>query len=317
MIRAAFSGGTLDKIFTDSINAHLQSAYDEAEDSTQGWTQETDVNDFKVNTDIRLTKGGGLSKLPRGGKADSMSRGDEAETYQIARYAGEIQVDEQDMIDDSLNAMAELPGERANASARLRPDLVYAILLANPDLLTTARALFNSTDDNVDTGAALAMDKLGQGIANMMLKQENGVNLNLVATHLIVPTSLRLAAKEFIGSQQILISRAGTTDTTVVRGADNVVWDEGLTLVSDARLENGVLDPSTEPKTLRSGSASTWYLACALARTIIVAYRRGTGRAPQVRSSVLERGQWGMHWDINMDIGAKARDFRGLYRATA
>jgi hypothetical protein len=317
MIRASFSGGTLDKIFTDSINAHLTAVYEEAPDSTEGWTQETDVADFKTQSDIRLTKGQGLSRLPRGGKADNMSRGDEAETYQIARYAGEIVVDEQDMIDDTLNALADLPDEMGKAAARLRPDLVYAILLANPTLLTTARQLFNATDDNVDTASALALATIGAGIANMMLKQENGVNLNLVPTHLIVPTSLRLSAKEFIGSQQILVSRAGTTDTTVVRGVDNVVWDEGLTLVSDARIENGVLDPSTEPKTLRSGSATTWYLACALARTIIVAYRRGTGRAPQVRSKILDGGRYGMQWDINMDIGAKARDYRGLYRATA
>jgi len=315
MLRAAFSGGSLDKIFTDSINAHLLSVYEEAPDSTEGWTQETEVNDFKVNTDVRLTKGKPLSKLPRGGEADHHDRGDEAETYQIARYAGQIVVDDQDFIDDQLGALDDLPDEMGKAAARLRPDLVYAILLANPDLLTTARALFNSTDDNVDTGSALALPTLGVGIANMMIKQENGVNLNLVPTHLIVPTSLRLAAKEMIGSQQILISRAGTTDTTVVRGADNVVWDEGLTLVADARLENGVTDPSNG--VVRSGSASTWYLACAIARTIIVAYLRGTGRAPQVRSFVLEKGKWGMGWDIKMDIGAKARDFRGLYRATA
>jgi hypothetical protein len=49
------------------------------------------------------------------------------------------------------------------------------------------------------------------------------------------------------------------------------------------------------------------------AKTIEVGYRRGTGRAPTIRSFVLDKGQWGLGWDINFDIGAKALDYRGMY----
>ena len=54
-----------------------------------------------------------------------------------------------------------------------------------------------------------------------------------------------------------------------------------------------------------------------MAKTIEVAYRRGTGRAPQVRSFTLDKGKWGMGWDINMDIGAKAMDWHGMRKTTA
>lgn len=315
LFHAAFSGGTLTNIFTNSVNAKLVATYQEAPDTTAGWTQETEVNDFKINTDIRLIKGGNLSVHPRGGRADHMRRADTSEQFQAARFSGQTQIDEQDFIDDMLGALNEFPVEMANAAKRLRPDLVYAILLANPTLLATARQLFNATDDNVDTGSALASATIKTGIANMNVKQENGVNLNLNPTHILVPSTLRFSAKELISSAQILIARGGTTDTTVERGAANVLADENLTLVSDARLENGVTDPLSG--TVYSGSTSTWYLACALARTLLIAYLAGTGRAPQVRSFVLEKGQWGMGWDIKMDIGAKARDWRGFYRATA
>ena len=47
-----------------------------------------------------------------------------------------------------------------------------------------------------------------------------------------------------------------------------------------------------------------------------MAYRRGTGRAPQMRGFVLERGQWGLDWDINFDIGAAFMDYRPWYKST-
>src|SRR6185369_6692406 len=48
IIRAAFSGSSLTNIFTTNVNAILLATYEEADDTTAGWTQETDVNDFKT-----------------------------------------------------------------------------------------------------------------------------------------------------------------------------------------------------------------------------------------------------------------------------
>lgn len=315
LIRASFSGGTLTNVFTDSVNARLLATYAEAGDTTLGWTQETEVADFKVNKDISLVKGGAIKRRPRGISAAHGSRSDEAETYSVGSYSEQLVVTEEDIVDDMLGAIAEMPVEMANKCARLRPDLVYAILLANPTLSATARELFNSTDDNIDTTSALASATLKTGIANMNVKQQNGVNLNLTPTHLIVPTTLRFTAAELLQSAGILISWGADDETLKERGNKNVLADEGITLVSDARLENGVTDPNTE--TAYSGSTSTWYLACALARTILVAYLRGRGRVPRIRSGSLEQGEYGMWWDIDFVIGAKAREFRGLYRATA
>jgi hypothetical protein len=46
-----------------------------------------------------------------------------------------------------------------------------------------------------------------------------------------------------------------------------------------------------------------------------VGYLSGTGRAPQIRRFVLDKGQWGIGWDIVMDIGVMADDYRGLYKS--
>jgi hypothetical protein len=55
------------------------------------------------------------------------------------------------------------------------------------------------------------------------------------------------------------------------------------------------------------------------AKTVEVGYRIGTGRAPRIRSSILREGsgQWGMSWDVNLDIGVAGLDFRGLTLLTS
>lgn len=314
LFASAFSAGSsLTNIFTTNVNAVMLTSYAEAGDTTGGWTSTTDVADFKTQERPRVDVGPGLTKLPRGKEADHSSYSDSAESYKIARFARQFAVDEQDMIDDSMNALSDVPRKHAQAAARLRPDLVYAILLANPTLTATARALFNTTDGNLGSSSALASATLRTAIQTMMATRENSVNLNLVPTHLVVPTDLFMLANELVTSQTIII--AGTAGSVTERGTRNVISDLNLTVVSDARLTNGVTDPASA--TAYSGSASTWYLASTLAHTIEVAYRRGTGRMPMVRSFVLDKGKWGMGWDVNLDIGAKALDWKGLRKTTA
>lgn len=308
IIQAAFSGLSLTNVFTTNINAMMLATYVEAPDTTQGWVRENEVGDFRTNERPRMLKGAGLSKLGKGGTADDMTREDVGESYKIARYAGKIVVDEQDLINDTLGALADLPVEMALAAARLRPDLVYAILLANPTLAATARALFNSTDANTAAGAALAAATLRSAVSAMMAVREGTVNLNLVPTHIVVPTELFFLANELVQSATIVIA----SNTATERGSKNVLSDLNLTVVSDGRLQNGVVDPDSG--TTYSGSTSTWYLACAIAHTIEVGYLRGTGRAPRVRPFKLDRGQYGVGWDVSMDIGAKALDWKGFQR---
>jgi hypothetical protein len=37
-----------------------------------------------------------------------------------------------------------------------------------------------------------------------------------------------------------------------------------------------------------------------------VAYRRGTNRSPRSAAFTLDKGQWGIGWDVNLDIGASS-----------
>ena len=95
----------------------------------------------------------------------------------------------------------------------------------------------------------------------------------------------------------------------------NIIQGEGLAIRVDNSIGvAGVTDPTND--TARAGSATNWFLASRPNRTLIVAYLAGSGRGPQIRPYTLSQGQWGVGWDIKMDIGAKALGYRGLFKST-
>lgn len=310
-VQRAFSSAQFTAVFTTSVNAGLMTRYFASPDTTVPWTRERDVSDFKKNERIGAGLNEGLSLLPRGTSADHATMGDEKEEYKINRFAKQFSMDEQDFIDDNIDVFTDtgpLIGERA---AQVRPDLVYSILKANANL-ADGTALFHADHGNTAT-SALAAAALKTVIGKMEKQQYRGLNLNLRPRFLIVNSDLRFTAKELLNSSAIVI--AGTAGAVTERGNLNTLQDENIVLVSDSRLTNATIDPVTG--TSRAGSATTWFMAAdpLLARTIEVGYLAGTGRAPQLRSSLITRGgRYGIEYDVKLDIGAKALDFRGLQR---
>lgn len=315
-IRAAVSGGSLTAIFTTSAYARLLTSWDEAGDSTEGWVSETDNANYLQQERVTFGKTAGLKKLARGKTADHAAFDDKVEYIKVARFAEQFVVDEQDIIDDNLNALRQAPAELGMAARRLRPDLVYALLLENPTLNADGVAVFHAASHGNlgTTSTALAAATLQAGIIAMasqtMAKGKEVVQLNIEPRFLIVPQDLRFTATILLNSAQRIIS---TSDG----GTLNPLNELGIQLRVDNRLgAGGVQDPDSG--VVRTGTATNWFLAASPAgnRTVEVAYLSGTGRRPMMRSFALDKGQWGIGFDVKMDIGANILDYRGLYKAT-
>jgi len=307
MLQAAFSSGSLTNSMTTSVNAILLSTYLESTDTTRGWVRESEVPNYLTAERVRVLKGDSLEELPEDGEADHSSISDTAETFKVKRFAKQFQIDEIAFLNDNLGALATKPTEFGLAAARLRPDLVYATIYANPTLASTGRALFNATDANLITSSALSRSTLGTALARMSVIRENGVNIDVDPSHLIVPPTLRETASNLLGSDLFITGENATL------GNKNSLRDWNLTLVAEKRLENGVIHPST--KTAYSGSTSTWYVASSTAPALEVGYLRGQ-RAPRVRSGQLDRGKFGTWWDVSHSIGVCVLDWKGMEKIT-
>ena len=313
--RTAVSGSALGAIFTTNINAQFLVGYMDAVDTTVGWVSEADVNNFLTQERDTMGKFGALNRLARGQKADHLDTDDWSESYKIARYAGQFVVDEQDIINDRFGAIeSQSPMDMGLSARQIRQNLVYYIVLSNPNLDVDGRALFEATyHKNYGTsGTAFTAAHLQDAIAAMAKQRIKTRVLNIRPRYLIVPQDLRFAAEIALTSAQRIISAdSGGTFNPLARLGIEVVADDRMGVA-------GVVDPVTG--TAQAGTAANYLLAARPgeegAKTIEVGYLRGTGRAPQLRSFVLDKGQWGLGWDVKLDIGAKALDFRGMYFCT-
>lgn len=311
---ASTSGATLSYVFGTNAYASLIAGWETVGDTTQGWCDEEDVPNFLSQEDITFKGAARLVVLPRGDTAKHATASDTHETYKIARYARQWVMDEQDVIDDRLGALMKMAAELGEAARRFRPDLVYSLMLENPTLVADSIAVFQlATHANLGTGV-LSEANLKVAIQAMGTQRDSNANvLNITPTHLIGPPDLQWTSRELTKHQTLIKLFADSSDPKY--SAINQLAEIGLTPVSDGRLDaTGVVDPRTG--VTRTGNATNWFLAKSGSRSIRVAYRRGTGRRPQMRRFVLDRGQWGIGFDINLDIGAAFMDYLSWYKST-
>ena len=296
-IRAAFSGSALQAIYTQNISAQFLGGYLDAEDTTQGWTTESDVPNFLQNERAIFGKMGQLQKVGKGGTAADLDTSDWNEVYKIFRYAGKFTVNEQDFINERFGAIEQMCPQDMGLSARqIRPNLIYALFLSNPTLNQDGYPVFDATHHaNVVTGeitdfaAGTPTVNAGpfQDATTLMGKQRlrNRV-LNLRPRFVLAGTDLKWAIDILYKSQNRIIATGsgGTYNPLAAEGAN--VQDR-----LDGRLDPlGCFDNDTGntfyPFTTTGTTAGRSGMAIMAARpgeqgakTVEVGYRIGTGRA--------------------------------------
>ena len=307
MLQAAFSSGTVAVLFGATLGAKMLESYAEVDDFSAGICSEDEKPDLEEHNNNRMQAVGNLKHHPVGGKAKHGTRRTITEKAQVGRFSEQMKIDEADMLGDNFGKLKDTPQDFGRAAGRLRPDLVAALLMSNPTLLQTSRALFNSTDGNSATGKALARATLSEMIARLLKVKDGDATLNLKLTHLIVPPDLMDLAIQLCYSPN-LSNDSGSGDI-------NPLKKYGITPVTDARFFNGVVHPVTEQAI--AGSDSTYYGISKFGRTIEVNYLQGAGRVPVVRTETLTGGEFGVVIDVKHYIGANALDFRSMQRFSA
>ena len=307
MLQASFSTGSVAAIYTQTIGAMALVAYREAGDFSIGWTSESDELNLVEHDRPRMEAAPDLKHLPADGTADPISRSAKSEKVKVDRFARSAKFDEIDFINDNFNLLRETPRDMGRAAARLRPNLVAAVLLSNPTLNATGRALFNVTDESLIASNALTRPAIEKARALISKRMDGEATLNLAATHLLTPPEL--------GDKGIQLTQSAVLMQDAGEGTTNPTFRRSITPLEEARLSNGVNDPLSGAAI--AGSATSWYLVSNEAHTIEVQFLQGTGRLPSVRVQQLMQGQYGLFIDVVHYAGAKALDYRGLIRSDA
>lgn len=322
----AMSTANIANVFTTTFSASLLRSYLEYPDTTQWCMANFNLPDFNSHEHPRVLLGENMSLHARGGTAEHTTYSDKMEEYKAHRYSKQFAVDEMDIMDDHrFNVlMNNTPADFGRMAARVRPDLVYAILFANAALADTG-ALFNATavttaggHANLTTSAAIAAATLKAGLTKLNTMTENGKILApCMQPYLLTGEATHWTAAELNESAKIFATDHAASASTV--GGDKNVLAGVVRPIKDARIDLGVSDPSTDYVTTRTSTATDWYLIANPSdrHTIEVGYVQGTNGRPTIRSKVLDGGQWGVSWDVKLDIGAKALDYLGMQKFTA
>lgn len=305
----AFSTATLNAVFTTNFAATMLAGFMDAPDTTVGWTAEADLPNFQTVERFQVGKTSKMKRTDRHQKAGDVDAEAVLESYKLHRYAGNFVVDEMDIIDDRFGALDQMaPRDMGEAARVIGPDLVYSILLSNPTMGQDSTALFATAHGNyVANGAALGHSTLEAAKTAMAQQTSNGRLIDVRAQFLIVPESVDWTARRMVGSVELRDTTANTEYGTMnpARGS--------FTVVSDPRLDVGVVDPSSLTATLNAGQPGSWGLATARGRYGIErGYLAGTGKAPVVRRYTLSEGRMGIGWTSIMYNAAKAIGYQGL-----
>lgn len=290
--RALHSTSDFPEILSAVTNKTLRQAYDAYPRTFVLFCRQVLATDFKAMNRVQIGEAPQLLKVNESGEFKRGTIAESKESYRIETYGRVVGITRQVLINDDLEAFTRIPAMYGTAIATLESDVVWAIVTANA-AMADGVALFHATHKNLaGTGAALSVTTVGDGRAAMA--KQTGLDkktvLNVRPSFLIVPAALELAAEQLI-AQNLVPAKTGDVVPQSIRT---------LTPISEPRLDNA--------------SATAWYLAANPAQidTIEYAYLEGQqGAYVETRNGFDVDG---VEIKCRLDFGAKAIDWRGLYK---
>ena len=282
------------------VNQSILAGFRTQNDTTAGWVRTTDLPNFLEAAIAAVDVHPRLEKIGQGDVAPAVGFGVAKQGWRLARFACQFQLDEMDFISGRpINLYQIAMEEIGQAARRLVPDLVYSLLLTNA-ALDDDTAIFDAARSNYST-AALAQASLDAGLAavgNQTHSDEQGdpIHVSRAARYLTVPPDLLGNAKRLARAMQ--------------------TGDGDLIVRAESRLgAAGVVNPADD--TIVEGSTTNWMLACPGDQAAGVVVGSLFGRFdPKVRHFILDQGEWGMGFDVCLDLAATVMDPESMYWST-
>ena len=245
--------------------------------------------DFKEVSRVRLGAAPALQQVQEGGEYTYGELTEAGEKYRVFKYGKVLSLTWEALINDDLNAFTRVPQRLGQAAAQLESEMFWAELTGNANL-ADGTALFAAGRGNLaGSGTAISIASLGAG-RNAMRQMKDGDHfLGLQPQFLVVPTAIETDAEQFV-STNMQADASGNINPFAGR----------LQVISEPRLD--------------ANSTTAWYLFASpnAVDTIAFAYLQGE-EGPQIST---DEGfdVDGMKVKVRHCFGAKAIDFRGMYK---
>jgi phage major head subunit gpT-like protein len=289
-VRAAGMHSTSDfpLLLGSTVNRTLRDAYTNAPQTWRPLGRQTTVPDFRAVTRAALGDIAALEQVKEHGEYKYGTLSEDGAPIKVAKFGKIIAITWETIVNDDLGALTRIPAALGNAAAATESNVVWALLLGNPNF-TDGSPFFDASHGNVaGSGGAINTTTLAAARAAMRKqKSKAGEFLNLAPEFLVVGPDKELEAYQFTSSNYVPAKNADIND---VRNAS-------LTVIVDARI-----------------TGNQWYLYAApgAVDTFEYAYLEGEqGVFTETREGFEVDG---MEIKARLVFGAGWIDYRGAYK---
>ena len=228
-VRAAGMHSTSDfpLLLGGTVNRTLRDAYALAPQTWRELGRQTTVPDFRAVTRAALGDISALEKVTESGEYKYGTMSEDGAPLKVAKFGKIIAITWESIVNDDLGALNRIPMALGAAAAQAESDVVWALLLGNPNF-TDGKALFHADHGNLAAaGGAINTTTLAAARAAMRKqKSKAGHFLNVSPEYLVVGPDKELEAFQFTSSQYVPAKNADINDSRNV----------SLKVIVDARI---------------------------------------------------------------------------------
>ncbi len=283
-------------LLEDAANKTLRAAYDAAPQTWRAISKMVSLSDFKASRQLQVGDAPALLEILEHGEYTFGTIGEAKESITLKTYGRIFGITRQALINDDLNAFAEVPAAFGRKARDIESDLAWAQITTSPTM-GDGNALFDATNHVNYTASGTAIDVTSLGVGRAALRKQKGIDgatlLNLTARYLIVP-----AGKETIADQYL-------TQITPALG----------TSVNPFSSVGGrtPLTPIIEPR-LDVASATAWYMATDPAQAPVLYHGTLDGQEGPLVTQREGFNVDGIEFRCRIDVAFKAADWRAIYK---
>ncbi len=300
-IRAGgFSTISLPGILSNVANKFLLEGFLASDMSWKEIAKIGSTTDFKQTSSYRLTGNLKFKEVAPDGEIPDGELGELAYTNQVRTYGIHTSITRQDIINDDLGAISDVPREIGVGGGDALNEKFWTTFLANTG------SFFGSGNSNVTSGGGSALSSSALSAALVKFRKQtkpNGTPVGVEPVILLVPPELEVTAMELYRSTYVNTGGSSTTDK-----------------VPNANVFSGkfrpVVCPFLSAAAFSGYSATAWYLLADPNRMATMEVRFLNGiQQPTIESAQADFNQLGVQMRGFWDFGPALQEYRAGVRA--